>query len=166
MNMKDYFKSFNWEEYEKSFKSLKKSVKSEIKSEITKWLIMEYLSNLRNDDWSNFTEKIYLDECFEKLLSIENYEKIEKIIEEFNLKFESMQISKDNEIFVNLIDRYRSKKRRKLIKANQGILRTRILSLIDKYYEEIKLYKSRKMEFIRLTKINHPQVLVCGIIFE
>lgn len=166
LNMKDYFKSFNWEEYEKSFKSLQKSVKSEIKSEITKWLIMEYLSNLRNDDWSNLNEKIYLDECYEKLLLIEDYEKIKKIIEEFDLGLESMQNSKDNEVYVNLVNLYRNIKRRKLLKANQGILRTRIVSLIDKYYEEIKLYKSRKMEFIRLTKINHPQVLVCGVIFN
>ncbi|MHA1148411.1 MAG: DEAD/DEAH box helicase [Promethearchaeota archaeon] len=166
LNLEDRIKSFNWEEYEKSFKSLKKSAKSEIKSEITIWLIMEYLSNLRDDDWNNFTEKIYLEECYEKLLIIEDYEKIEKIIEEFNFDFESMQISKDNETFVNLVNQYQNKKRRKLIKANQGILRTRIISLIDKYYEEIKLYKSRKMEFIRLAKINHPQVLVCGIIFN
>ncbi|GAJ18157.1 unnamed protein product, partial [marine sediment metagenome] len=137
-----------------------------IKSEITIWLIMEYLSNLRDDDWNNFIEKIFLDDCYEKLLLIENYEKIEKIIEEFNFKFEEMQISKENEIFVNLVNLYQNKKRRKLIKANQGILRTRIMSLIDGYYEEIKLYKSRKMEFIRLTKINHPQVLVCGIIIN
>ena len=164
--MKDYLKSFNWEEYEKSFKSLQKSVKSEIKSEITKWLIMEYLSNLRNDDWSNLTEKIYLNECYEKLLLIEDNEKIKKIIEEFNLELESIQNSKDNEVFVNLVNLYQNIKRRKLLKANQGILRTRIISLIDKYYEEIKLYKSRKMEFIRLTKINHPQVLVCGIIIN
>ena len=31
---------------------------------------------------SNFAEKIYLDEYYEKLLQIEDYEKIEKIIEE------------------------------------------------------------------------------------
>ncbi|KKL07011.1 hypothetical protein LCGC14_2590280, partial [marine sediment metagenome] len=128
--------------------------------------IMEYLSNLRNDDWSNLTEKIYLNECYEKLLLIEDNEKIKKIIEEFNLELESIQNSKDNEVFVNLVNLYQNIKRRKLLKANQGILRTRIISLIDKYYEEINLYKSRKMEFIRLTKINHPQVLVCGIIFN
>ncbi|MBA7644994.1 hypothetical protein ES703_52746 [subsurface metagenome] len=166
INSKNILDSFNWKESEKSFKALIKTFEVELKAEIIKWLLMECLSEFQSDWWNNPPEKLHLDNCYENLLMIEEREKIIQTIEDFNLEFESMQISKDDEMFIELFNRYRRENKRRLLKADQGRLKTLILSLIEKYSEEMKLYKSRKMEFIRQTKINHPQVLVCGIIFN
>lgn len=166
INSKNILDSFNWKESEKSFKALIKTFEVELKAEIIKWLLMECLSEFQSDWWNNPPEKLHLDNCYEKLLKIEEREKIIQTIEDFNLEFESMQISKDDETFIELINRYRRRNKRRLLKADQGRLKTRILNLIEKYREEIKIYNSRRMEFIRQTKINHPQVLVCGIIFN
>ena len=166
INSKNILYSFNWKESEKSFNALKKSFEVEVKAEIINWLLMECLSEFQSDWWNNPPEKLHLDNCYEKLLMIEEREKIIQAIEDFNLEFESMQTSKDDETFIELINRYRRKNKRRLLKADQGRLKTRILSLIEKYREEIKIYNSRRMEFIRQTKTNHPQVLICGIVFN
>jgi len=166
INSKNILDSFNWKESEESFKALKKTFEVEIKAEILKWLLMECLFEFQSDWWNNPPEKLHLDNYYEKLLMIEEREKIIQTIEDFKLEFESMQISKDDETFIDIFNRYHRKNKRRLLKADQGRLKTRILSLIEKYREEIKIYNSRRMEFIRQTKINHPQVLVCGIIFN
>lgn len=166
INSRNILHSINWKESEKSFKALKKSFEVEIKAEIIKWLLMECLSEFQSDSWNNPPEKLHLDNCYEKLLMIEEREKIIQTIEDFNLEFESMQISKDDETFIELFNRYRRKNKRRLLKADQRRLKTKFLSLIEKYREEIKIYNSRRIEFIRQSKITHPQILVCGIIFE
>ena len=166
INSRKILDSINWKEFEKPFNGLKKSFEVEIKAEIIRWLLMECLSEFQSEWWNNPPEKLFLDNCYEKLLTIEERKIIIQIIEDFNLEFESLQISKDDETFIELFNRYRRINRRRLLKADQGRLKARILSLIEKYREEIKVYNSRKIEFIRQTKINHPQVLICGIIFK
>ena len=65
---------------------------------------MECLSEFQSDWWNNPPEKLHLDNCYENFLMIEEREKIKQAIEDFNLEFESMQISKEDETFIELIN--------------------------------------------------------------
>ncbi|MHA1250196.1 MAG: SNF2-related protein [Candidatus Helarchaeota archaeon] len=157
---------FNWDEIKKSFKAMKESFKNELKTNIIKFLIMEYLFNNKDENWKNFPDKIFLEDYYDILKKIDGWKKIERILANLDIEIERIKISSNHEIFINLVHQYKKINRRKLLKADQARLKNRILNLIEKFNEDMKVYNSRKMEYIRLTKINNPQILICGLILK
>ncbi|MGQ4875763.1 MAG: SNF2-related protein [Promethearchaeia archaeon] len=157
---------FNWYKIENSFNAIRESFKIEIETKIKEFLILEYLYDHKDDNWKFFPEVIYLENYCDSLEKIENWENINKFLIDLKIEIEKLRINSDSEIFTSLINKYKSKKQKKLLKADQGRLRNRILNMIKEFNEEIKIYNSRKMEYLKITKINEPQILICGMILK
>jgi len=144
-------------------------MRGKLKKFLTEWLMMEYLYLKRDEDWDTLEENMPLGKYFEDFITRQSVdlefdrEKLENVITEFDIYFDEIILTKDNEIFRRLKELFGSLNKRKLLRANQPRLRQQIALLLEEW-TRIKVLYQQNLENIEKETNKDPEVTIRGVI--
>ena len=145
-------------------------LKDQLKNILTQWLLMEYLYLKKDEDWDTLEENIPLGNYFEEIIRRQgptlefDQELFDNVIDNLEIFFDEITLTKEDEIFRDLKESYKSENKRKLLRANQRLLRQQIAKLLEEWSKITTFYRNQTKKVQQ--RLNRKlQLTISGIIF-